>query len=72
MIYWCARPQSLLPIARYVNTGSTMSLLSRVSGLFGDETDEPTEMGYECVVCGKQTELPEAACPNCGGQMEEL
>lgn len=49
-----------------------MGLLSRLTGIGSNDTDEAVEMGYECVVCGKQTELPEAACPNCGGQMEEL
>lgn len=48
-----------------------MKILSKLSGLFGD-SDEPPELNYECMLCGKQTETARAACPNCGGQMEQL
>lgn len=49
-----------------------MKLLPRLSGLFGTDDSDSTRMRYECTLCGTQTEDAKAACPSCGGQMEQL
>ena len=49
-----------------------MKLLPRLSGLFGTSDGDSAGMQYECTLCGTKTEDARAACPSCGGQMEQL
>jgi len=56
----------------YIRAVAQMKILSKLSDLLGGDGDRSTELNYECALCGNRTETARAACPNCGGQMEQL